>query len=133
MVFPANGPYSQNSIVVLSPTPSEGAIFLGWFGPDGAEVADNRILLSGNKSIIARFEIPAEVIVAPAVPEAAPSVEPSPVPIPEPENIQDADVVPEDAPVLPKTAGLPIELFGLFGGGLLAVGFRLRKKSQKRE
>jgi hypothetical protein len=132
-VYPASGPYSQNSIVVMSVVPDDGASFTGWFGDNAAEVVDNRITMTENKSIIARFAVQ-EVIPAPVLPQSPPAVlpevTPEPVPVPSPEVEVPVVVVPEAAPVLPKTSGMPIELFGLLGSGMLGAGFLLRSKKK---
>jgi hypothetical protein len=128
-VYPASGPYSQNSIVVMSVVPDDGASFVGWFGDNAAEVVGNRITMTENKSIIARFAVP-EVIQAPVLPQAPPTVLPEPTPVASPEVEIPVVVVPEAPPVLPKTAGMPIELFGLLGSGMLGAGFLLRNKKK---
>ena len=123
------------SIVQMLTTPADGAVFVGWFGPNGAEVTDNRILMTSNKEITARFEIP-QTFAAADIPLGAPPVvtqQETPLPEAAPANAPADNVVleqtvPQAAPSLPKTGGLPIGLFGLMGALVTGAGVKLRRK-----
>ena len=130
--LPYSGPYGINSTVQLTATPDEGAIFTGWSGPDGDIVdTNNRIFMTTDRHVIANFEIPS--------PPATPT--PTPVPVPEvvipepeipeapPEEILSEEELPQDAPVLPKTAGIP--LAGLVALGVTAIGAGIWRKRKQ--
>ena len=125
--------YTTGSIVQMqAPVPAQGWTFAGWFGANGAEVTNNSIQMTGDKSIIARFT--EEIIVAPPseIPQAAPEVTPAPVPTEESgaEVIETPVEVPQAAPVLPKTAGFPIGLLLVLGGLVTTQGVMLRRKNK---
>jgi len=135
-VLPGSGAYSLNSNVVFTVTPGEGASFLGWTGPDGAAVTPgNQILMTGAREVTANFGVPGPV---PAdVPADVPSQEPVPIADdPAPENAPDLEtntaepvmdqVIPLDAPSLPKTSGIPLGL--LIAGGLTSIGLGIRRR-----
>lgn len=57
------------------------------------------------------------------------TVIPEPVPEAAPAPVVEEEV-PQAAPALPKTAGVPLELFGLLATGMLGMGLMLRKKEK---
>jgi len=123
-VLPISGLYTENSMVVFTINPDEGARFVGWFGENGSEVAGNSIVMNGNKKLIAKFE---------AIPEEEPEEElPEeivPAASPEEDVVEEQDV-PYDAPILPQTGGIPLGLMISAGTGLMTAGFSLRKKKK---
>ena len=133
--LPGSGAYGLNSVVQMTVTPGDGAAFIGWFGANGAEVVDNRITMNADKTIIARFEVPTPIEPAP-VPEAAPPVTEEPViapePIPEaaPIEMPLEEEIPQAAPMLPKTGGIPLLLLALVGSGLAGAGAWMRKRNR---
>ncbi len=60
---PDEGPHSyliangESETVTVSANAADGSTFAGWFGPNGNEVTDNKIVLDENKTIIARFDL----------------------------------------------------------------------------
>ncbi len=134
--LPGSGAYGLNSVVQMTVTPGDGATFVGWFGPNGAEVADNRITMNTDKSIIARFEVPAPPQASP-VPQAAPVVVEEPVILPEiiPETppivMPLEEEVPQAAPALPKTGGVPGALLTMLGAVLAGAGFGRKRRDRK--
>jgi len=127
-VLPISGLYTENSMVVFTINPDEGARFVGWFGENGSEVVNNSIVMNGSKKLIARFEaMPAEEpeeeeeFSEEVIPEAAPET-----------TVSDQDI-PYDAPALPNTGGIPMGLMIGAGAGLLSAGLSLRKKNKKEQ
>jgi hypothetical protein len=129
--LPFSGAYGLNSVVQLTATPDDGAVFTGWTGPDGDAVDNNnRIILSESRHVIANFEIPAPpptptptpvpevVIPEPVIPEAPPEVE----------EVMAEEILPQDAPVLPKTSGLP--LAAVIALGVTAIGAGIWRKKR---
>ena len=116
---------------MTEPVPEEGWVFSGWEGTNGTEVTQDGIVMTGNKEIIAVFElIPTEE----ETPQAAPEVvTPTPeAPVDElVEEIVLEEPVPLDTPVLPKTSGLPLSLLIGFGGLLTAGGIKIRKQNKR--
>jgi len=139
--LPGTGVFSQNSVIQMLILPDAGATFVGWFGTNGSEMLDGRILMTGNKSVIARFA-PIGTIPDTTIPVAPPVITPEPIvvpvvtPTPQPVEIPVVELpqeeVPEAAPTLPQTAGFPIELYGLFASGLIGTGILLRRKSTRK-
>jgi len=139
--LPGTGVFSQNSVIQMLILPDAGATFVGWFGTNGSEMLDGRILMTGNKSVIARFA-PIGTIPDTTIPVAPPVITPEPIvvpvvtPTPQPVEIPVVELpqeeVPEAAPTLPQTAGFPIELYGVFASGLIGTGILLRRKSTRK-
>jgi LPXTG-motif cell wall-anchored protein len=50
------GVYLFEDLVQLTATPSPGWFFVGWTGPDAADVAGNEIMIDNDKVIVAQFE-----------------------------------------------------------------------------
>ncbi len=128
-VNPGSGAFAQNSYVAFVVTPDSGAKFVGWSGPDGADVtADNMLQMLQSRTLTATFAYP-ETTVAPAViPQSAPEVTPTPVPDSGAVVIVTPVVVPQAAPALPKTGGLPVGLLMAIGTALSGSGLLLRRK-----
>ncbi len=121
--------YSTGSQVQMTaPVPATGWTFAGWFGTNGTEVTNNTILMSGNKQIIARFVTETVPIAPTPLPQAAPEV--TPAPSIGTEVIETPIVIPQAAPVLPKTSGLPIGLL-IALGGLISTGGLFLKRGKK--
>lgn len=51
----SDGPYKQGTVVELKATAASGYVFSHWSGADGASVKANKIIMNGNKSIVAVF------------------------------------------------------------------------------
>jgi sugar lactone lactonase YvrE len=51
----SEGPYKSGTVVQLKATAAEGYAFSHWSGADGASVKANKIIMDGNKSIVAVF------------------------------------------------------------------------------
>lgn len=128
---PGSGAYSLGSFVNFTVTPDPtvtGAKFLGWTGADGADVsAANVLVMSKSRAVTANFGVPSiEIPVAP-IPEAPVVITPEPTPAPITE-----EVVPEAAPVLPKTGGFPMGLLSGLGALIAASGVVIgRRKKNK--
>ncbi len=140
-VLPLSGSFMSGNMVTMTPKADEGARFVGWFGANGAEVnSSNGILMTGNKSVIARFEaISPEVVVDDeevplggdtTIPQGGDTTTPQGDGADEEVLLDEA--VPKGDAELPKTGGLPLEL--MFGAGfaLTSGGLFLRRKQEKK-
>jgi fibro-slime domain-containing protein/LPXTG-motif cell wall-anchored protein len=135
-VSPGSGAYGVNSLIYFTVTPDAGAEFLGWTGPDGSAVsAENVLLMSQARTVTANFGV-LEVITETVVPEAPVKttletavLESAPVI----EEITTDEMIPQAAPVLPKTGGIPMGLLSGIGALLTASGLVIgrRKKEEK--
>ncbi len=121
-------------VQMQAPVPAAGWVFAGWVGANGTEVSNNAILMTGSKSIVARFT-PETIITPPSeVPQAAPVIVPSATPTPPAANVETIETpveVPQAAPALPKTAGVPISLIVVLGGLITTQGLMLRRMRRK--
>lgn len=137
-VAPGSNSYSQNSTVVFTVTPAAGYEFLGWTGTDGAAVADNRIVMTGNRSVIANFGLIEEAIAQEETPATAPEVSPVAVPDETPvveetsvEEVVTEEEVPLDTPELPKTGGFPMGLAIALGAAFSGTGLAMKRRKSK--
>lgn len=121
---PGTHSYSEGTTVALVPVPEPGVLFLGWSGEDAGDIVNNSILMNGNKSIIARFSSRDE-----ERPPAEPEQES--IPVEETAIIPD-DEIPISSLVLPKTAGIPLELLMAAGSLMVSGGIAIRRKRSKR-
>ena len=128
-VLPGSGSFDEGSIVVMNVAAGAGAHFVGWEGPNGGEVSSDRISMTGSKSITAVF---AEDVVAPddVIPQSGDATEDSSDSDNQNEAILD-ETVPEAAPELPDTGGIPLELLMSVGFILTTSGVTLKKLNKK--
>ncbi len=136
-VTPGSGAYALNSMIMFSVTPDAGAQFLGWSGPDGSAVtAANYLTMSSSRTVTATFGVPiAEAVVpqaAPATPAATITQEPTPQSAPVVEEIKSV-TLPQAAPELPKTGGIPLELMTGLGALLAGSGLFLNRRKKNND
>jgi len=114
------------------PVGAPGWTFARWEGLDWKEVTDNSIVMNGNKSLIAVFVRETANLNDAAVPLGTPeSAAPaSPAPSDSGTTLIETPVkVPQAAPALPKTGGLPMGLMMLLGGMISAGGLMMKKRN----
>ncbi len=140
-VLPLSGSFMSGNLVVMTPKAGDGAQFVGWFGANGADVnSSNGILMTGNKSVIARFEaISPEVVVEDeevplgsdtTIPQGGDTTTPQGDEADEEVLLDEA--VPKGDAELPKTGGLPLELMLGAGFALTSGGLFLRRKQENK-
>jgi hypothetical protein len=103
------------SVINLVPTAFAGYEFTGWDG----DIVGNTVTMDASKTINAKFQL----IEAPetVVPEAPPVVDEVIEPILD-------ETLPEAAPIMPQTAGIPMDLFFLGGASLLGLGLKIKRR-----
>jgi uncharacterized repeat protein (TIGR02543 family) len=134
-VLPGAGTYARSSgtVQILQVSPADGYRFDGWAGDNGSEVvADGtnyRIVINGNKTIIARF-----------VEETTPIIEDEQIPESGDQAGNESDIIEQeeivsDEPVpqgtLPQTGGIPLVLLMGAGFALTTGGMVIRKPARK--
>lgn len=140
--LPNTGSFAKDIDIQMLILPDAGAYFVGWFGENGADMVNDHMVMTENKTVIARFAMigtvpDTSVPGTPPVVIPMPVVTPTPLPVVTPVvvvPVEDLplDEVPEAAPTLPQTAGVPIELYGLLASGLIGGGILLRKKTARK-
>ncbi len=132
---PGDHEYNKGTTVQLSPKPAEGWKFAGWQG-DTVNRYD-QIYLNGNKKVIAVFEEINKPTETPtATPTPTPMPTPTPIPTPAPTSAPEPDpvILPEEqvptGHVLPKTGGVPANIFLGLGGLITVLGVVFKKKSK---
>ena len=134
---PGDHDYNKGTTVQLSPKAAEGWKFAGWQG-DQVNRYD-QIYMNGNKKVTAVFE---EINKPIETPTATPTPTPTPTPIPTPTPTPiststpapDPVILPEEqvptGHVLPKTGGVPANIFLGLGGLITVLGVMIKKKSK---
>ena len=132
---PGDHEYNKGTTVQLSPKPAEGWKFAGWQG-DTVNRYD-QIYLNGNKKVTAVFEEINKPTETPtATPTPTPMPTPTPIPTPAPTSAPEPDpvILPEEqvptGHVLPKTGGVPANIFLGLGGLITVLGVVFKKKSK---
>ena len=143
-VLPAGGSFDANTFVALVVEAKPGYQFLNWTGKDSAAVADKMIQMTTSRELQANFGPLTQIkeeIVAQAAPVVTTTTEPAIVVTPAPvapastpvEEIVTPVAVPQGAPVLPKTGGIPFGIFSGLGVLLTSGGLILGRRKKDEE